>query len=245
MEEQWKTIYINNEKTNYEISNSGLCRNVNKLNWKTGGLLKPKFNKQNGYNSYCLVLNGINHYKYAHRLVAESFVEHSIKERVFINHIDGVKTNNDFRNLEWCTREENMKHCFDNDLCSTAKPILQYDLYGNFIKEYKSTAVASIELNINAKTISQCLRNISKSAYNFQWKFKDDNRTVKNISKIFKRQSSGVYQLSLEGNVIEYFEKITLAYEKLNKIDNGAISLACKGKQKTAFGYKWKYEFEI
>jgi hypothetical protein len=45
--EKWKRIYINNEETNYEISNFGRCRNTNKLGWKTKGILSPKFNKQN------------------------------------------------------------------------------------------------------------------------------------------------------------------------------------------------------
>lgn len=45
-----------------------------------------------------------------HRLVLYTFhpVENSLQLQV--NHIDGVKTNNQLSNLEWCTQEQNMAH---------------------------------------------------------------------------------------------------------------------------------------
>ena len=45
-----------------------------------------------------------------HRLVADAFVPKTSEERVFVNHIDGDKLNNDYRNLEWCTIAENNSH---------------------------------------------------------------------------------------------------------------------------------------
>jgi hypothetical protein len=44
-------------------------------------------------------------------------------------------------------------------------------------------------------------------------------------------------------NLIKEWPSISEAYLSLNKkITNGCINLACKGKIKTAFGYKWKYK---
>jgi group I intron endonuclease len=52
------------------------------------------------------------------------------------------------------------------------KPVLQYDLNMNFIKEWESIKTAALELNINSQSIGCCCRNKSKKAGNFKWEFK-------------------------------------------------------------------------
>jgi len=52
------------------------------------------------------------------------------------------------------------------------KPILQYDLEGNFIKEWSSAKEASQKLNINRNGISSVCNNKNKSSGKFIWKFK-------------------------------------------------------------------------
>ena len=54
--------------------------------------------------------NGVAKCFKIHRLVADAFVPKTSEERVFVNHIDGDKLNNDYRNLEWCTIAENNSH---------------------------------------------------------------------------------------------------------------------------------------
>lgn len=51
-----------------------------------------------------------------HKLVVEAFIG-KIPEGMEVNHIDGIKTNNDISNLEICTRSENMIHAHSNGLC--------------------------------------------------------------------------------------------------------------------------------
>lgn len=53
--------------------------------------------------------------------------------------------------------------------------------------------------------------------------------------------AKAVCQLDLYGNLIEKFDYATLAAKKLN-IDLSSIIKCCKGKQKTAGGYKWQYQ---
>ena len=55
-----------------------------------------------------------------HRLVALTYLEPDI-DRPFVNHKDGVMSNNCVSNLEWCTQAENNQHAYDNGL-SPGKP---------------------------------------------------------------------------------------------------------------------------
>lgn len=53
------------------------------------------------------------------------------------------------------------------------KPILQYDLYDNFIREWDSASDAAKELKINSGHISTCCRGQRKTAGRFKWKLKN------------------------------------------------------------------------
>lgn len=51
-----------------------------------------------------------------------------------------------------------------------------------------------------------------------------------------------VNQLDLDGNFIKNFPSVTDAYIFLNKPTNGSCIACCmKGRQKTAYGYRWEY----
>ena len=55
--------------------------------------------------------------------------------------------------------------------------------------------------------------------------------------------NKSILQYDLQDNFIKEWSSISEAYLSLNKkITNGCINLACKGKIKTAFGYKWEYK---
>jgi len=52
------------------------------------------------------------------------------------------------------------------------KPILQYDLEDNFIKEWEGTKAAALYLGCDPTTITANLRGITKKGYGFIWKRK-------------------------------------------------------------------------
>ena len=56
----------------------------------------------------------------------------------------------------------------------SAKPILQYDLNRNFIKEWSSIRKAALELNTTPEAIGNCLRKgINSSSKGFKWEYKN------------------------------------------------------------------------
>lgn len=63
-----------------------------------------------------------------------------------------------------------------------------------------------------------------------------------NNPKTIEKRSKKVIQMDLSGNIIREFSSIKNA-EVFLRIDNSSqsISSCCKGKQKTAYGYKWEY----
>ena len=84
--------------------------------------LSPYLTKgRNGEAKYLRVglkLNGKNVNKFVHRLVAEAYVQNS-DSLPFVNHINGIKTDNHYENLEWCTARENDSHARLNGLTPT------------------------------------------------------------------------------------------------------------------------------
>jgi hypothetical protein len=60
----------------------------------------------------------------------------------------------------------------DNIKKDKNKPILQFDLYGNFVKEWDSISVAGRNLKINRHGISKCCSGKYNTCANFIWKFK-------------------------------------------------------------------------
>ncbi len=55
---------------------------------------------------------------------------------------------------------------------NVGKPIIQYDIQGNIIKEWNNAAEASRFLNINESFITKTCRGLYKSAKGFKWKYK-------------------------------------------------------------------------
>lgn len=56
-----------------------------------------------------------------HRIVCEAFNGKPPDGKEFVNHIDGNKHNNDATNLEWCSREENMRHAVATGLTASQR----------------------------------------------------------------------------------------------------------------------------
>lgn len=96
----------------YQIDKTG-----NVLNLKTQRLFKPHCPNSRGYITVDLFNNGKRKSFLVHRLIAETFIPNPLNLQ-FVNHINGIKSDNRVENLEWCTASENSIHSFKTGLQS-------------------------------------------------------------------------------------------------------------------------------
>lgn len=115
-----------------------------------------------------------------HRVVATLFIPnpHNYPE---VNHKDGNKLNNHYKNLEWVTRPVNVQHAYKTGLNKgtwtgksggshhRSKTVIQLDLEGNEINRYGSSREA--EKALGMRSIGDVLRGRNKTAGGFIWKY--------------------------------------------------------------------------
>ena len=70
--------------------------------------------RKDGYFYVDLYNNGIGKTFGVHRIVANEFCYERSDEKNVVNHKDGNKLNNYYKNLEWCTQQENVDHAKEN-----------------------------------------------------------------------------------------------------------------------------------
>jgi hypothetical protein len=110
MAEIWKQVEGHNH---HFVSNMGRVKSIDHVvndkgrpSHRKGKMLKLSASG-NGYIR--VVLEG--KWYYVHRLVASAFIPHDGNKNT-INHINGVKTDNNASNLEWVKPAENSKHAY-------------------------------------------------------------------------------------------------------------------------------------
>lgn len=170
---------------NYRVDEMGNVYN------KKGKKLIPKRNWDT-YLRIQLWTHGKCEYVSIHRLIAEEFVPNPLN-KPFVNHINGIKTDNRAVNLEWVTQKENIIHSWENGLSKSqlnnsklSKPVIQIDKFGNVINKFTSMIEASRQTgitrtNINAVCIGKkhCL-----TAGGFVWKYDEPLTTISDESKM-------------------------------------------------------------
>ena len=89
------------------------------LNITTNKILQGSIG-QHGYKYYRLSKDNKKKMFYAHRLVAQHFIDNSDNLPV-VNHKDGNKLNNNVTNLEWVSYSQNVEHAHQTKLIKTRR----------------------------------------------------------------------------------------------------------------------------
>lgn len=159
------------------------------------------------------------------RLVNDKCIKHNVHEEKFVLYYkdDFLKYGFKIKEKEWNTL-----------------PIVQLDLKGNFIKEFKSISEASIESGGNRTGIIGCLKGYYKSSKNFIWVYKDDYNKYTDYTVIKKGKQNKVIKLDLDNKIVGMFYNSADAIRDLGKGSHKGIFKVLNSSTRTYYGFKWQ-----
>lgn len=177
----------------YEVSDMGRVRSMYFAKERMLALCK----NSNSYLQVKLYKQGKPKTHKVHKLVWEAF-NGRMPEDMEIDHINTVREDNRLENLRCVTPKENVNNPLSklkqirglasraketisriseaaakHNIDSYSKPVLQYDLAGNLIKEWTSLSEAARQLGLNVSNISRNCHQRRPTAYGYIWKLKE------------------------------------------------------------------------
>lgn len=181
--EVWKDI--EGYEGYYKVSSHGRIKSLPRNTMRSNGKPLPLKEKilmpeimSSGYHRIKLCVDSVEKKLMIHRLVGKAFIPNP-ENKPEINHKDGIKDNNYYKNLEWVTRSENTQHSFDTGLQKglsgsdnpKATKVKQYDLDGNYIKTFNTITQAANEVNGHTGNISSVCQGKRNKTYGYKWEY--------------------------------------------------------------------------
>lgn len=169
MKEIWKDVP---GFSGYQASTLGRIRTHNKISytkkhgarhWKDR-ILKYKHEEHSKKRSkqgmgYRVDLwkDGKPHTLLVHRIVASTFLEDHLGDKITVNHKDGNRLNNNIENLEWLSRAENIQYGFENGQYPQKGVTIVNTATGEK-QDFRSCSQASLAIGANISYVSSHIR---------------------------------------------------------------------------------------
>ena len=226
--EEW----LYDEEFNLHVSNKG------RIKTPKGTIMKGY--KVNTTGHYCIpsFRIGDKNRTYVHILVAKLFIPNP-KNKPYVCHRDKVMSNNEVSNLRWCTAKESGKlHSATSTKprISIGRPVRQYSLDGEFIKEFDSMNSAAKVVGTSRDSVFRVCSGITSSTSGYVFKFSNATDTIKRT----KKKVVPIYLL-LKGGKKRLYEGGAPEAALELKLHTANIHKVCKGERKATGGYSFEY----
>lgn len=181
----------------YEISSYGQLKRLGgytpriRNGYKSDEIYHGEIILKSGINKKGYVVNDLYHHNgkkhirksiLIHRLVAQEFIDEQPIDKPQVNHKNGIKNDNYYKNLEWCNNQENQIHARQTGLLINkkswehimSKPVKSINIIDGSTTIFGSISEAYRETGIPTTNICKVLKGKRNKAGGYYWEYLND-----------------------------------------------------------------------